>query len=65
VDSEAKKKLLEGFPCKPDESKTEVISELVGILIDVIDSPNVEQEAKEFAPQLDELSKRLFSWTLV
>lgn len=53
------------FPYKPDEDKAEVISELVGILIDVIDSPNVEQEAREFAPQLDELSKHLFSLTLV
>lgn len=53
------------FPYKLDEDKTEVISELVGILIDVIDSPNVEQEAREFAPQLDELSKHLFSLTLV
>ncbi len=54
-----------GFSYKADEDKIEVISELVGILIDAIDSPNVEQEVREFAPLLDELSKRLFSLALV
>jgi hypothetical protein len=38
---------------------------LVAILIDVVNSLNIEQEAREFAPELDELSKRLFNLTLV
>jgi hypothetical protein len=55
----------DNFLSKADEDNIEVLSELVAILIDVVDSPNVEQEIREFTPELDELSKRLFNLILV
>jgi addiction module HigA family antidote len=48
---------------KPETEKeyTEALSELVSTLIDIVDSPNPQEEVKEFAPDLDELSKLLFN----
>jgi plasmid maintenance system antidote protein VapI len=44
-----------------EKEDTEALSELIGTLIDVVDATYVEKEAKELAPELDELSKRLFN----
>jgi plasmid maintenance system antidote protein VapI len=53
------------FLSKANEDNIESLCELVATLMDVIDSLNLEQEVREFAPELDELSKRLFNLTLV
>jgi plasmid maintenance system antidote protein VapI len=53
------------FLSNSDKDNIQILCELAAILIDVVNSFNVEQEAREFAPELDELSKRLFNLTLV
>ncbi len=52
---------------KPETEKeyTEALSELIATLIDIVDSPNPQEEVKEFAPDLDELSESLFNLVLV
>jgi plasmid maintenance system antidote protein VapI len=48
-----------------EKEDTEALCELVSTLIDIVDSPNPQEEVKEFAPDLDELSESLFNLVLV